>query len=225
MQKKYIIIIAIVAILVIGGVIYYVVGKTFNGAKRQDEQEAVACTNKTVFRYKYPSEMFPSMIRDYKSNVNVTTGVLDNLIGDTSGGSSVGIDVRNEARSLRDTLNQENIFLENTLRAYFLASNNDPCNDSLRYMYTGFIREMTDRVLELRKFVDDITTSASGQPDIPKDSIMAVIDTASAKVDTTTKIVKSDPNKVILVRDQRKINFALENLKRTRSISSKTLQK
>jgi len=217
MQKKYYILLAVV--IIIGIIVYVIVSKTTDPQKA-DEMEAVTCSGKPIYRYKNPSEMFPVIMRDYTTNFKITSGVLDHLAGDSSGDVSVGVDVRNSARALRDTLNQDNIFFETALRAYFFASNNDPCNDSLRYMYTAFIKDMAGKVIEMKTFIAEVTVkpAATGtETPAKKDSILAVIDTATVKIDTTTK--SANAGKLILLKDTRKINNAFKNINTNYTLS------
>lgn len=223
MSKKYYFWIAAVLIL---AVLVYFLTRTTVAPPQQDEETAVKCGNKTVFRYKYPSKIFPVLINDYSTNVKLTSGVLDKLIADSSGGSSVSVDVKNNARQLRDTLNQDNIFFENNLKAYFLALNDDPCNDSLRYMYTAYITEMSNKVIQLRQFVAQISSPSSvaspsnstsgSNPDVgiaPNDSVLLVVDTSKKQVDTSTgKINPNNSNQLIVVKDYKKLNLAIDKL-------------
>ena len=210
MEKKYYFI--IVAILLIGALIYFLSRQTV-APPQEDEQIAVTCANKTVFRYKYPSKIFPVIINDYSTSFNIVSSVLNQLALDSSGGNSVSTDVKNNARQLRDTLNQDNIFFENTLKAYFLASNDDPCNDSLRYMYTAYIREMTEKVIQLKQFVAQVSStpvSSSGGGNILNDSILVVVDTAKGKVDTSAKNINF--NELVVKKNYIKLNSAIDNL-------------
>ena len=215
MDKKYYFLIA--ALLIIGAIIYFIVGRTI--PSQQDEQTEVKCANKTVFRYKYPNKIFPVIINDYSANFKIASGVLNELASDSSGGSSVSTDVKNSAKQLRDTLNQDNIFFENNLKAYFLASNDDPCNDSLRYMYASYIKEMTEKVIQLKQFIAQISAPVNNTTDrsIPRDSLLVVVDTLKANVDTGTKNVT--PDKLIVKRDYKKLDVAIDKLQGEYNIS------
>ena len=210
MARKYYFIVA--AIITVAGLIYFLSRQTIS-PPAEDEQMAVTCANKTVFRYKYPSKIFPVLISDYSTNFRIVSAVLNSLAADSSGGSSVSAEAKNSARQLRDTLNQDNIFFENTLKAYFLASNNDPCNDSLRYMYTAYIREMTEKVIQLKQFVAQVATPPASNNtvgNVTVDSVLAVVDTAKGEVKNNTKSVDFD--QLIIKKDYRKINSAIDDL-------------
>lgn len=233
MNKKYYILIAVVVIV---AVLVYFVTRTTISPPQQDEQTAVKCGNKTVFRYKYPSKIFPVLINDYSTNVKLASGVLDKLIENSDSESSVSVDVKNNAKQLRDTLDQENIFFENNLKAYFLALNDDPCNDSLRYMYTAYITEMSNKIIQLQQFVAQVSapsssistssanTSSPAAPNsdnkISKDSVLAVIDTSKKQVDTSTNHINpNNNNQLIVIKNYDKLNTAISKLQKGYKIS------
>lgn len=211
MEKKYYFIVAAVVIV---GVVIYLLSRQTVSPPQEDEQTPVKCAGKTVFRYKYPSKIFPVLINDYSTSFKIVSGVLGSLISDSSGSGSVSSDVKNTARQLRDTLNQDNIFFENTLKAYFLASNNDPCNDSLRYMYMAYIKEMTEKVIQLKQFVAQVSSPSPGSTataNPPHDSVLVVVDTAKGNVNAGTK--NPGINELIIKKDASKLSSAIGNLK------------
>lgn len=207
MEKKYYFIIA--AIIIVGALIYFL-NRQVISPPQQDEQMAVKCGSKTVFRYKYPSKIFPVIINDYTTNFSIVSGVLNRLASDSSNNSSVSTEAKNNARQLRDTLDQDNIFFENNLKAYFLASNDDPCNDSLRYMYTAYIKEMSEKVIQLKQFVAQVSSSAENTSTSAAlhDSVLAVVDTAKGKIDTSSKNITE--NKIVIKKDYRKLSSAID---------------
>lgn len=218
MTKKYYFIIG--AIIIVGVLIYFV-SRQVVSPSQQDEQMAVECGSKTVFRYKYPSKIFPVIIGDYSTNFNIVSGVLNYLASDSKGNNSVSMEAKNNARQLRDTLNQDNIFFENTLKAYFMASNNDPCNDSLRYMYTAYIKEMTEKVIQLKQFVAQIATSPSNSATggTGHDSVLAVVDTAKGKVEAGGNVSGGSKdnhlNSIVVKKDYRKLSSAIDHLQKS----------
>ena len=218
MAKKYYFIIA--AIVIVGALIYLLSSQVVS-PPQQDEQMAVQCGSKTVFRYKYPSKIFPVIISDYSTNFNIVSGVLNHLASDSAGNNSVSMEAKNNVRQLRDTLSQDNIFFENTLKAYFMASNNDPCNDSLRYMYTAYIKEMTEKVIQLKQFVAQITTppSNSATGGTGHDSVLAVVDTAKGKVETGGIVSGGSKdnhlNNIVVRKAYRRLSSAMDHLKKS----------
>src|ERR1019366_2036888 len=146
---------------------------------------AVTCGDKTVFRYNNPDEAFPEFTRDYESNFKVTAGVLGKLVGDTNN-SALALGVKNTAQALIDTLDQQNIFYQTTLKAYFIESNNHPRNETLRDKYLAFISEMATNMLSLKGFISQVTTTqpAANSTDTSQ-KLLAVVDTSKSNVDTS----------------------------------------
>lgn len=222
MNKKYIF--AFAGLVIVLVLVFFITRNTIS-PPQEDEQIAVSCANKTVFRYKNPSTIFPVIIRDYSTNFRIATAVLGKVVSDSSGGNAVSTATRNEAQSLRESMDQDNIFFENTLKAYFLASNNDPCNDSLRYMYISYIKEMTEKVIGLKQFVKQISSpapqSASATVTPGPNVIVAAIDTTK---NTGTKSDNSDgTTKVFILKDKLILSNAITNLKKTTLISKPKL--
>lgn len=205
--------IAIVALLV-----YLIVIRVIPSPNTQDNMVAVKCSSKTVYRYKNPDDAFPVITKDYSTTLQVASGVLNKLAADT-GTSSLSLGVKSNAQSLVETLDQDNIFFQNTLKAYFIASNNDPCNDSLRYMYTSFIQDMTQKEIQLKQFISQITTPpAQAAPgDTGAKKVLAVVDTAKGNVDTTKAAKQSaqvaPADKLIVLRNYQKLNTAVSTLR------------
>lgn len=222
MNKKYIF--AIAGLVIVAILVYFITRNTIK-PPQEDEQVAVICANKTVFRYRNPSTIFPVIIRDYSTNFSIATGVLSKLVSDSSGGNAVSTQVRNDAQKLRDDLDQDNIFFENTLKAYFLASNNDPCNDSLRYMYIAYIKEMTEKVISLKQFVNQISSpaplpgidTAAAAPNV----IVAAIDTGK-NTETKNNNAEGKANLFIL-KDKTILTNAISTLKIKNEVSNPKL--
>jgi len=194
-------------VVVVAVLIYLIVIRLIPSSTPQDSMVAVQCTGKTVYRYKNPDDAFPVITKDYSTNLQIASGVLNKLVNDT-GTSTVSLGVKNSAQTLIETLDQDNIFFQNTLKAYFLASNNDPCNDSLRYLYTAFIQDMTEKQIQLKQFISQITTAPArgAGMDTVAGKVLAVVDTSSGKVDTTVKNKPappaSQPDKMVVLDDK-----------------------
>lgn len=211
MPKKYYF--YIVVLVIIALLIYFVTRNTIQ-PHSDDEQTAVNCGNKTVFRYKYPSKIFPVIINDYTSSFSIVSTLLNKIAADTSGSSGVSSQASNTAKQLRDTLNQDNIFFENNLKAYFLASNDDPCNDSLRYMYAAYIKDMTEKVIEMKQLIAQVSTpQVNTSKPVNHDSVIAVIDTGKATPGQNT--TPGENPKLVIKKDYTKINSVLDNFQQT----------
>jgi hypothetical protein len=203
---------------VIGVLVYLIVRMTVKPPDGPTGTVAVKCGNNTVYRYSNPDEAFPEMTRDYETSFQLASGVLGKLAGDDSN-SSLSVDAKNTARQLIDTLNQENIFYQTTLKAYFIESNNVPCDDSLRNRYLDFIREMADNELKLKEFMAQVSTPASqaAAPGAGDGKVLAVIDTAKAKVDTGTHNLSPAPpspqsGALVVMKNTAQLNSAVNLL-------------
>ncbi len=142
--------------VVVVAVIIYLIVRNNSSPVRTDEQEAVTCGSKTVYRYKYPSEAFPVFTRDYNTEVSMTSDVLKRF-SDSLGNAEIGVDAKNKVVELQEKLNQDNITFSTALRSYFINSNSDPCNDTLRQKFLAFTDEMTRRMLELKNTTAQVT--------------------------------------------------------------------
>jgi hypothetical protein len=213
-------------IIIAALLVYLTVLRVVPSPTPQDDMVAVQCSGKTVYRYKDAATIFPVIIQSYNTSFSAATGVLGKLAGD-SGNTSASADIRSAAQSLMDTLNQDNIFFQNMLKAYFLESNDDPCNDSLRYQYTAFIQQMTDKQIQLKQFIAEATSqpantgAGSGQPS----KVLAVVDTAKGKVEAATTTApttkQAQPNKLVVVNDYKKLNSAVAMLSKSYRVYTK----
>lgn len=205
-------------VVAVAALVYLIVIRVVPSSIVQDNMVEVKCSSKTVYRYKNPDDAFPVITKDYATTLQVASGVLNKLAADT-GTSSLSLGVKSSAQSLVETLDQDNIFFQNTLKAYFIASNNDPCNDSLRYMYTSFIKDMTEKQIQLKQFISQITTQpAQATPgDTGAKKVLAVVDTAKGNVDTTNAAKQSVQNapadKLVILRNYTKLNTAVSSLR------------
>ncbi|MEJ8819248.1 hypothetical protein [Lacibacter sp. H407] len=141
-------------VLIIAVLVFFLIKG--NQQSREDEQVAVKCSNKTVFRYKYPDQYFPAFTREYDNQVAVTSDFLKNLTDSSSGALSIELGVRSQIVQLQQQLNQDNITFSTGLRSYFMILNNDPCNDEIRNKYALYTEEMSRRMLELKKVVEGV---------------------------------------------------------------------
>lgn len=201
--------VAIFAVLVYMIVIYVVPSPA-------DATEAVQCSGKTVYRYKKPDAAFSLVTNNYTISLQMASGVLDNIAKDT-GTSTVGIGVKNDARNLAEQLDQENIFIQNSFKTVFILSNNDPCNDSLRYLCTTFINNMAQQQTQLREFLSQVTASPAETKNTGADTgskqVLAVIDTSRGVVDSTAKAIQKAPaDKLVVLRNPPKLNSAVSAL-------------
>ena len=203
----------ILLVLVIAFAIFWFVMHPGTGAPSSGTV-AVTCGNKTVYRYTNPDEAFPEFTRDYDANFKVTSGVLGKLAGDTDN-SALALQVKNIAQALIDTLDQQNIFYQTTLKAYFIESNNDPCNDALRDKYLAFVSEMAKSMMNMKGFINEVTIASNAVTNDQDTSqkVLVLVDTSKAKVDTTVKDIHGlQRNKLVVMRNYRKLDSAVAKL-------------
>ncbi len=164
-------IISAAVVLIIAAVIFYLFNK--NAPEKEDEQVAVTCSNKTVYRYKNPEQYFPSFTREYNNQVSVTTDFLKQL-SDSAASFNIDLSTRNQIIQLQQQLNQDNITFSTGLRSYFMILNNDPCNDDIRMKYAQYTEEMTRRMLDLRMvFAQAAQIKEAAQTEV-KDSAQSI---------------------------------------------------
>jgi hypothetical protein len=176
--------IIISATIIIVAIIIYFLVRPINDHPRMDEQEPVTCVNKTVYRYKYPSEFFPLFAQEYNTQVSLTSDLLKRF-SDSIGTDQIGVDAKNEIVDLQEKLNQDNITFSTALRTYFINSNSDPCNDSLRQKFLAFTDEMARRVLDLKNttsLVTEIEKPADSTKTAPAPSSGSASDTGTLKL-------------------------------------------
>ena len=203
-------------VLIIAGLIFYLFMK--NTPEKEDEQVAVTCSNKTVYRYKNPEQYFPSFTRDYDNQVSLTTDFLKKL-SDSATAFNIDFSTRNQIIQLQQQLNQDNITFSTGLRSYFMILNNDPCNDDIRMKYAQYTEEMTRRMLDLRMVFAQATQIKEAALTTEKDS--------SQQVSVATDTVKNTPdNGITKVPDTAKMNKSVhlisDVIKRT-NIATKKL--
>lgn len=199
----------VIAVLISALVIYWFTIKP----EPEEGTVEVPCGEGKAYRYKNPDKVFPEFIRSYESGFKVTSGVLNKLVNDSNSGG-LSLDVKNTAESLISTLDQQNIFYQTTLKAYFVESNNNPCDTSLRNRYLHFIEQMSADMMDMRMFITQVTISSSeaaAKTDTTK--VLAVVDTAKAKVDTTIKTTgQVQTDQLVVVKNPPKLNTAVNTL-------------
>ena len=80
-------------------------------------------------------------------------------------------------------------------------------------MYTAYIKEMTEKVIQFKQFVAQVSSPASATPatgSAPHDSVLAVVDTAAGKVDPYAS--KAGENQLVVKKDFKTLSSAIVNL-------------
>jgi len=197
------IIISITVIVV--AIIIYLLVRPINNRPRVDEQDAVTCGNKTIYRYKYPSEFFPVFAQEYNTQVSLTTDLLKRL-SDSVGTEEIGIAAKSQIIELQDKLNQDNITFSTALRTYFINSNSDPCNDTLRQKFLAFTDEMARRVLDLKSTTALVTNIEKPAP------VDSSKNPAAPPTNSNSDTGRSKLPKYAIVRDTARIKTSLYRL-------------
>ena len=205
-----------VTVIVVAIIIYLLV-RPINDHPRVDEQVAVTCGNRTIYRYKYPSEFFPVFAQEYNTQVSLTADLLKRF-SDSLGPEEIGIDARNQIIELQDRLNQDNITFSTALRTYFINSNSDPCNDTLRQKFLAFTDEMARRVLDLKSTTAMVANIETTPVDSTKNVTVATNDNHP---DTTSHVLP----KYAITKDTAKIKTSIHRLDQVLSANTKFNQK
>jgi len=190
-------------VIVVALIIYFLVRS--NNHSRVDEQEAVSCAGRTIYRYKYPSEFFPSFAQEYNTQVSLTSDLLKRF-SDSLGAAQIGVEAKNKIVELQQQLNQDNITFSTALRTYFINSNSDPCNDTLRQKFLAFTDEMARRVLDLKNTTSQV---ANIEKPVPSTSMKdTTTSTTGSPADTSTLKLP----KYAITRDTARIKTSLSKL-------------
>jgi hypothetical protein len=70
------------------------------------------------------SKIYKDAVKDFNANLKATVNVVDKI--------TIGVDkleIRNEAKLLKEKLDQESIRLQETLKASYLGITRDPCSN------------------------------------------------------------------------------------------------
>ena len=79
-------------------------------------------------------------------------------------------------------------------------------------MYIAYIKEMTEKVIQLKQFIAQVSTPSIASPaeDRSNDSVLVVVDTAKGKVNTGVVSETNNPNKIVIKKDYRKLSSAID---------------
>lgn len=178
MLKKYapaIIIVLIIAITTL--LIFYFV-------REKSNTELIYCgPDKTnpVRVFINPEQAFPAFATGYQVKLNAGVALLDTLSKAVPPNGSAGSEIRTEIVELREKLNQDNIRMENLMRASFYAYNGRPCDAEVSRRYLNMLDTLAYKITELEKLKAAVTTPA-----------LVTIDTSShTPADTAARIVTS----------------------------------
>lgn len=131
--------------------------------------------------FKNPDEAFPAFANGYKVKLQSGVNLLDTLTKAT-GNINAGSDIQSEIVELREKLNQDNIRMENLMRASFYAYNSRPCDPEISRRYLNMLDTLAQKITELEKFKASIAVPAKGGGD----TSALVLTTPQIKTDTAS---------------------------------------
>lgn len=172
----------IVIVLVIAGtiaIVYFV--------RDESNTRITYCgPNKTnpVSIFVNPDQAFPSFASSYNVKLQAGVNLLDTLSIATGGTVNAGSEVQTQIVELREKLNQDNIRMENLMRACFYAYNSRPCDPEVSRRYLNMLDTLALKITELEKLKIAVKEPIKGISE-PTDSIVKVeqvtADTAKLK--------------------------------------------
>lgn len=116
-----------------------------------------------------PDQAFPSFASNYQVKLQAGVNLLDTLSIATGG--NVSSEVQTEIVELREKLNQDNIRMENLMRACFYAYNSRPCDPEVSRRYLNMLDTLALKITELEKLKVSVKEPLKGST-VPKDSAL-----------------------------------------------------
>lgn len=104
----------------------------------------VVCSDGETYRqYKDPAKNFPDYAKTFDDAVKVTLNVMDSI------NVTADITLKNKITEFREKLNQNNIIIQDLIKANFLMYNNAICDKDTRDHYYEFQKFITARVFQI----------------------------------------------------------------------------
>ena len=182
-MKKNVIIIVLIIIAVATVIIIYLL-------RNPDKTKTVYCgQNKTdpAIVFINPDEAFPSIASGYTVKLQAGVNLLDTL-NKAASDVNAGSEIQTQIIELREKLNQDNIRMENLLKASFYAYNSRPCNPEIAKRYQDMLDTLGKQVTEIENLKSSVVTTEPSNPQ-PKDSV--AVPTAPEISKDTAKIRKA----------------------------------
>ena len=139
---------------------------------------------KPVTVFVNPTEAFPSFATTYQVKLRAGVNLLDTLSKVTGTGVDASSEVQTQIVELREKLNQDNIRMENLMRACFYAYNGNPCDPEIARRYLNMLDTLTLKITELERLKASVKEPLKGGTN-PADSVLK-----SGQVITDTRKVK-----------------------------------
>lgn len=110
--------------------------------------------------FKNPSKAFPAFSADYTVKLNAGVTLLDTIKNVVNANGTTSSEINTKATDLREKLNQENIRMENLLKANFYAFNTNPCDSFIRRKYFSILDTLTLKITEIEKLRAELTVQS-----------------------------------------------------------------
>lgn len=128
-----------------------------------------------------PDQAFPAFANTYSVKLQSGVNLLDTLTKATNG-INAGSEIQSQIVELREKLNQDNIRMENLMRACFYAYNSRPCDPEISRRYLNMLDTLAQKITELEKFKASVSVPEKGGGDTSK----LVVTTPQIRKDTAT---------------------------------------
>ena len=134
-----------------------------------------------------PDEAFPSIATGYTVKLQAGVDLLDTL-NKAAGNANAGSEVQTQIVELREKLNQDNIRMENLLKASFYAYNSRPCNPEIAKRYQDMLDTLGKQVAEIENLKSSVVTTEPTNPTNPQPKDSLPVATAPEISKDTAKI-------------------------------------
>ncbi len=127
-----------------------------------NETKTVYCgqdNSKPLTVFKDPTKAFPGFVSDYDVSAKASLATIDELQKSEPNLLNADMNFKRKVQQLREQLNQDNIRMENILKASFYAYNSDPCDDKIKERYQNLLDTLALKMTELERFKASVTIS------------------------------------------------------------------
>jgi hypothetical protein len=116
-----------------------------------------------------PDEAFPAFATAYTVGLTAGVNFLDTL-SKAADNINAGSDIKTQIVKMREDLNQENIEMENVLKAAFYSLNARPCNLEVVKQYNDIVATISSKIKEIDTLKSTVVLPETSNPQ-PQDSI------------------------------------------------------
>lgn len=116
-----------------------------------------------------PDEAFPSFATGYTVKLQAGVDLMDTL-SKAASDINAGSEIQTQIIELRERLNQDNIRMENLLKASFYAYNSRPCSPEIAKRYQDMLDTLGKKITEIENLKSSVVTTEKPGPE-PVDSV------------------------------------------------------